>query len=58
LENQLKQLWLSEAELTAANDAIYQWGLFWWEPIQTAKVENWVLKKAKKTNSSKKSDWK
>ena len=54
LINQLKQLWLSDEELAAANDAIYQGWLFWWEPVKTAKVENWVLKKAKK--SSKKSD--
>lgn len=56
LTNQLKKLWLSDAEITAANDAIYQWWLFWWEPIQTAKVENWVMKSSKGKKSSKKSE--
>ena len=53
LESQLKQLWLSDAEIAEANNVIVQWWLFWWEPVEVANVEWWVLKKAKKPSSKK-----
>lgn len=48
LDNQLKALWLSDAEIAEANNVIYQWWLFWWEPVEVANVEWGVMTKVPK----------